>query len=45
VWQSFLSLFLHLSVETMATSQTCCPLPGKMLNSAAEYADRALIVS
>jgi hypothetical protein len=27
----------------MATSQTCCYLPGEMLNSAAEYADRAQI--
>jgi hypothetical protein len=27
----------------MATSQTCCHLPGKMLNSAAECADRARI--
>jgi hypothetical protein len=27
----------------MATSQTCCHLPGKMLNSAAECADRAQI--
>jgi hypothetical protein len=27
----------------MATSQTCCHLPGEMLNSAAEYADRPRI--
>jgi hypothetical protein len=27
----------------MATSQRCCHLPGKMLNSAAECADRARI--
>jgi hypothetical protein len=27
----------------MATSQTCCHLPGKLLNSAAECADRARI--
>jgi hypothetical protein len=27
----------------MATSQTCCHLPGKMINSAAECADRAQI--
>jgi hypothetical protein len=27
----------------MATSQTCCHLPGEMLNSAAECADRARI--
>jgi hypothetical protein len=31
----------HLSGGTMATSQTCCHLPGEMLNSAAECADRA----
>jgi hypothetical protein len=30
---------------TMATSQTCCHLPGEMLNSAAKCADRAGIVS
>jgi hypothetical protein len=27
----------------MATSQTCCHLPGEMLNSAPECADRARI--
>jgi hypothetical protein len=27
----------------MATSQTCCHLPGEMLNSAAQCADRARI--
>jgi hypothetical protein len=43
VWQSFLSIFPRLSGGTMATSQTCCHLPGKMLNSAAECADRARI--
>jgi hypothetical protein len=43
VWQSFLSIFPHLSGGTMATSQTCCHLPGKMLNSASECADRAQI--
>jgi hypothetical protein len=43
VWQSFLSIFPHLSGGTMATSQTCCHLPGEMLNSAAECADRARI--
>jgi hypothetical protein len=41
VWQLFLSIFPNLSVGTMATSQTCCHLPGKMLNSAAECADRS----
>jgi hypothetical protein len=44
VWQSFLSISPHLSGETIATSQTCCHLSGKMLNSAAECADRARIV-
>ena len=29
----------------MATSQTCCHLPGELLNSAAECADRARICS
>jgi hypothetical protein len=29
----------------MATSQTCCHLPGELLNSAAECADRARIES
>jgi hypothetical protein len=43
VWQSFLSIFPDLLGGTMATSQTCCHLPGKMLNSAAECADRARI--
>jgi hypothetical protein len=43
VWQSFLSISPHLSGGSMATSQTCCHLPGKMLNSAAECADRARI--
>jgi hypothetical protein len=43
VWQSFLSIFPHLSGGTMATSQTCCHLPGELLNSAAECADRARI--
>jgi hypothetical protein len=43
VWQSFLSVFPHLLGGTMATSQTCCHLPGEMLNSAAECADRARI--
>jgi hypothetical protein len=43
VWQSFLSMFPHLLGGTMATSPTCCHLPGKMLNSAAECADRARI--
>jgi hypothetical protein len=28
----------------MATSQTCCHLPGELLNTAAECADRARIV-
>jgi hypothetical protein len=44
VWQSFLSIFPHLVGGTMATSQTCCHLPGEMLNSADECADRARIV-
>jgi hypothetical protein len=43
VWQSFLSIFPHLLGGTMATSQRCCHLPGEMLNSAAECADRARI--
>jgi hypothetical protein len=43
VWQSFLSIFPHILVGIMATSQTCCHLPGEMLNSAAECADRAQI--
>jgi hypothetical protein len=43
VWQLFLSIFPHLSGGTMATSQTCCHLPGELLNSAAECADRARI--
>jgi hypothetical protein len=43
VWQSFLSVFPHLSGGTTATSQTCCHLPGEPLNSAAECADRARI--
>jgi hypothetical protein len=43
VWQSFLSIFPHLLGGTMATSQRCCHLPGEMLNSAAECADRAQI--
>jgi hypothetical protein len=43
VWQSFRSIFPHLSGGTMATSQTCCHLPGELLNSAAECADRARI--
>jgi hypothetical protein len=43
VWQSFLSIFPHISGGTMTTSQMCCHLPGEMLNSAAECADRALI--
>jgi hypothetical protein len=43
VWQSFLSVFPHLLGGTMDTSQTCCHLPGEMLNSAAECADRARI--
>jgi hypothetical protein len=43
VWQSFLSIFPHLIGGTMATSQRCCHLTGKMLNSAAECADRARI--
>jgi hypothetical protein len=33
----------HLSGGTMASSETCCHLPGKILNSAAEWADRARI--
>jgi hypothetical protein len=37
VWQSFLSISPHLSGGTMASSQTCCHLPGELLNSAAEY--------
>jgi hypothetical protein len=44
VWQSFLSIFPHILGGTMATSQTCCHLPGEMLNSAAECADRHLII-
>jgi hypothetical protein len=43
VWQSFLYIFPYLLGGTMATSQTCCHLPSKMLNSAAECADRARI--
>jgi hypothetical protein len=43
VWQSFLYIFPHLSGGTMATSHTSCHLPGEMLNSAAEYANRARI--
>jgi hypothetical protein len=43
VWQSFLSIFHHLSGRTMAISQTCRHLQGEMLNSAAECADRARI--
>jgi hypothetical protein len=39
VWQLFLSISPHLSGGTMATSQTCCHLPGELLNSAAECAD------
>jgi hypothetical protein len=45
VWQSFLSIFPHLSGETMSTSQTCCHLPGELSNSVAECADRAQIDS
>jgi hypothetical protein len=41
MWQSFLSILPHLSGGTMVTSQTCCHLPGELLNSAAECADRA----
>jgi hypothetical protein len=44
VWQSFLSISPHLSGGTMATSQRYCHLPGEMLNSDAECADRAQIV-
>jgi hypothetical protein len=43
VWQSFMSIFPHLSGGTMATRQTCCHLLGELLNSAAECADRARI--
>jgi hypothetical protein len=43
VCQSFLSISPHLLGGTMAKSQTCCHLPGEMLNSAAECADRARI--
>jgi hypothetical protein len=43
VWHSFLSISPHHSAGSMATSQTCYHLPGKMLNSAAECADRARI--
>jgi hypothetical protein len=43
VKKSFLSIFPHLSGETMATSQTCCHLPGELSNSVAECADRARI--
>jgi hypothetical protein len=42
-WQSFQSIFPHLLGGTMATSQACCHLPSKMLNSAAKCADRARI--
>jgi hypothetical protein len=45
VWQSFLSISPHILGGTMATSQRCCHLPGEMLNSAAECADRARIVT
>jgi hypothetical protein len=38
VWQLFQSISLHLLGGTMATSQTCCHLPGEMLNSAAKCA-------
>jgi hypothetical protein len=38
VWQSFLSISPHHSGGTMATSQRCCHLSGKMSNSAAECA-------
>jgi hypothetical protein len=40
-----MSIFPHLLGGTMATSQTCCHLPGEMLNSAAECADRARILT
>jgi hypothetical protein len=43
VQQSFLSISPHLLAGTMATSQKCCHLSGKMLNSSAECADRARI--
>jgi hypothetical protein len=43
VRQSFQSIFPHILGGTMATCQTCCHLPGKMLNSAAKCADRARI--
>jgi hypothetical protein len=43
VWQSYLFVFPHLSVGTMATSQMCCHLTDKKLESAAECADRARI--
>jgi hypothetical protein len=43
VWESFLSISPHLLGGTMSTSQTCCHLPGEILNSAAECADRARI--
>jgi hypothetical protein len=43
VSQSFMSVFLHLSLRTMATGQKCCHLPGKMLNFTAKAADRAQI--
>jgi hypothetical protein len=33
----------HLLGGTMATSQVCCHLPSKMLNSAAKCSDRARI--
>jgi hypothetical protein len=36
-------IFLHLSEGTMVTSQTCCHLPGKILNLAAGCADKAQI--
>jgi hypothetical protein len=42
--QSVQSIFPHLLGGTMATSQTCCHLPGKMLNSAAKCADKARIL-
>jgi hypothetical protein len=43
VSQSFLFVFPYISEGTMATGQTCCHLPGEMLNLAAKAADRARI--
>jgi hypothetical protein len=43
VSHSFLSVFPHLSVETMATSRKLCHLTGEMLNLTAKAGDRARI--